>query len=92
MSSIERRKFVFAVVMDADFPGTIAATWAIPFRDQNWFAFSFSDWDTASGPFAKPDEQSYLDASDDDCRLMAHDSDAYCACSAPQNPIPLTAD
>lgn len=92
MSSIERHTFESVDVMDADFPGTIAAISVIPFPDQNLFAFASSDSDIASEPSAKPDEQSYSDASDDDCRELVHERRACCEDLAPQSPTPRLGD
>ena len=92
MSSIEQRRFEFVDATDADFPGTSAEVLAIPSRDRNLSAFASSGLDIASEPSAKLDEQSCLDALDDDFQDLDRELHASCEDSALQSPTQLTAD
>lgn len=87
MSSIEQRTFESADVMGGDSLETTSAISAVPFPDQNLFAFLSSGLDIASELFVTLDEQSCWDESGDGYPEEAHVSNACCEGSALQSPI-----
>lgn len=91
-SLIAQHKFESVDVTDGDSLETTFAALAIPFPDQNSFAFSSFDLDIASEPFAMLDEQSCWDVSGDGYREVVHVSNACCEDSVLQSPILLIAD